>query len=62
MKLTRLQRRLIALHGALERARDELTETEYRAFVWIATSRIGNEAARLTVREVFEALEEDPAA
>lgn len=47
-----------ALFGVLDGARTALGTTEYDSFVWIATERIGIEAARLAVGEAMRATRE----
>ncbi len=53
--MTPLQRALTALYLLLEDARDRLDEETYEAFVFVATERIGIEAARLAVGEAVRA-------
>ena len=56
--LTPLMEYLVTLYLLLEDARDELRGEAWRAFVWIACDRIGEEAARLMVAEALDATEE----
>ena len=44
-----------ALSDLVDDVRDELDGDAYRAFVWIATDRIGLEATRLVVGEALAA-------
>ena len=60
-RLTPLQMFLLAFYSLLERGRDNLTEQEFRTFVWILTDRVGEEAARLVVAEALDATREDVA-
>lgn len=57
-RLTPLQSWLIALDLLLEDARDELNAEAWRAFIWIACDRVGNEAAQVVVSEALEVTEE----
>jgi hypothetical protein len=56
--LTPLQEWLVTAYLMLEDARDDLDPEAWRAFVWILTDRIGQEAAQLVVGEAVEAAEE----
>lgn len=56
---TPLQNWLIALYLLVEDARDELEPEVWRAFVWIACDRIGEEAAKAVVREALEVTAND---
>jgi hypothetical protein len=58
MTVTPLQSWLIALYLLLEDTRDELEPEAWRAFVWIACDRIGEEAARVAVQEALDATRE----
>lgn len=60
--LTPLQEKLVALHLLVEHAREELDAAAWRAWVWIACDRIGEEATRLVVTEATEATETEEAA
>jgi hypothetical protein len=57
-RLTPLQEALLTLRLLLEDARDELTAEQWRAFIWIACDRIGEEAARAALSELLEATRE----
>lgn len=56
--MTPLQTWLVAFYLLVEDAREELDAEAWRAFIWIACNRIGDEAAQLVVREALEATEE----
>jgi hypothetical protein len=60
-QVTPLQDCLIAFYLLLEDARSELEPRGWQAFVWIATDRIGLEAAQLVVDEALEATSEEAA-
>jgi hypothetical protein len=56
LPLTPLQHHLIDIYCALEHAREELPEAQFRAFIWIAADVIGIEAARVVVAEATAVL------
>ena len=59
--MTRLQERLVSVYCLVERARDELSEPEFRWFVAILGDLAGREAAAFAVADVLRGLEEDAA-
>ncbi len=61
MTRTPLQVWTRALFSLLEDARDELDETAYTAFLFVAGERLGIEASRLVFGEALRAVRRDAA-